>query len=75
MSELKLLKIFSRVSYFREKIFQCHNPLVKEREVNKEGRDEYFYKINLQKTAQKDRRNLRASKVIVIMKEMNERNR
>ena len=49
MSERKLPQIFSRVNFFWEKKFQRSNELVKKKEVNKEGRNEYFYKINEQK--------------------------
>ena len=50
LRERKLLWIFSSVSYFREKKqFQRSNQLVQKKEVNKEGRKKYVYKINKQK--------------------------
>ena len=54
LSERKLLKSFSRVSYFRERKFRKREKQI-------------FLKNKLAKTVQKDIRNFRDSKVIVII--------
>ena len=46
-----------------EKKFQRGNQLAQKKKVNKEGRKEYFHAL----TAQKDKRNFQASKVIAVI--------
>ena len=54
---------------FSEKKYRRGNHLVQKKKGNKEGRKEYFHKINYPKTVtvQKDRRNFKASKLLVII--------